>query len=330
MPVRIRQEIQTLPRPGRLSGADAFGAATTRADALDRIADAFRRAALEDPMREARIALCAACGISRVELIVAPEGRLGASAHLLEQFVARRSAGEPLSKIVGRREFWGLSLAVSPDVLDPRAETETIVETAIALLIDRRRSPLRVLDLGVGSGAILCALLEEFPNARGVGVDVCADAAAIARNNLEAHGFAERGEIRVGCWTDGLEGPFNLIVSNPPYIPSADIDALGREVRSFDPRLALDGGPDGLDAYRAIVPASPSLLQPDGWLLLEVGPGQAADVLALVTKAKFASCEVRRDLTGNERVVVARAADGGDGVAHSRPGEGHGRADIGR
>ena len=221
----------------------------TRAEALKHLAEKFRRSDLEEPGREARLTLCAAANLTSTTLIAASEAPLGAAAARLEDFATRRVSGEPLSKIVGRREFWGLPFTISRDVLDPRPETETIVEAACALLADRRLDQLRVLDLGVGSGALLCALLHEFVNARGLGVDVSAAAAEVARRNIAACGFAGRAEIRVGSWGDGVVGPFDLIVSNPPYIATADIAGLSREVRDFDPRIALDGGIDGLDAY---------------------------------------------------------------------------------
>jgi release factor glutamine methyltransferase len=222
----------------------------------------------------------------------------------LADLAARRAAGEPLSKIAGRREFWGLTLIVSPDVLDPRPETETLIETALKLIGARRRARLRILDLGVGSGAILCALLTECPAALGLGVDASPATVAIASRNVEACGLAARAEIRLGSWTQGVEGPFDLIVSNPPYIRSADIEALQREVRDFDPRLALDGGADGLDAYRAILPASVGLLAPGGRLIVEVGAGQGGDVLGLAARLGFVHAETRRDLAGIERVVI--------------------------
>ena len=158
--------------------------------------------------------------MSAAQLIAAPETALGqAAAARLADLAGRRAAGEPLSKIAGRREFWGLTLIVSPDVLDPRPETETLVEAALKLIGARRRGePLRILDLGVGSGAILCALLTECPAARGLGVDASPAAVAIARRNLEACGLAERADVRLGSWTEGVKGPFDLIVSNPPYI----------------------------------------------------------------------------------------------------------------
>ncbi len=306
MPLRLGQEVQALPRSGRLNGPFGVSAATTRAQALVWLAEAFDRAGIEEPRREARLALCEAGEMSAAQLIAAPETALGqAAAARLADLAGRRAAGEPLSKIAGRREFWGLTLIVSPDVLDPRPETETLVEAALKLIGGRRRrEPLRILDLGVGSGAILCALLTECPAARGLGVDASPAAVAIARRNLEACGLAERADVRLGSWTEGVKGPFDLIVSNPPYIPSADIDGLAREVRDFDPRLALDGGADGLDAYRAILPASVGLLAPGGRLIVEVGAGQGGDVLGLAARLGFVHAETRRDLAGIERIVI--------------------------
>jgi release factor glutamine methyltransferase len=306
VPLRIGQEVQALPRPGRLS-EDRFSAKTTRAEALLRLFDRFSRVGLDEPGREARLVACAAAGFPQAGLISDPERPLGGFAAQLEDFATRRASGEPLSKIVGRREFWGLTLTVSADVLDPRPETETIVEAALAIFANRRRDPLRVLDLGVGSGALLCALMHEFDNALGLGVDVSAAAANVARGNVEGCGLSPRAEIRLGDWTKGLAGPFDLIVSNPPYVRSREIEGLPREVRHFDPLVALDGGIDGLDAYRAILPSVARLLAPSGWLLVEIGVGQADDVLALVAKAGFLECATRRDLADRERVVIARS-----------------------
>jgi release factor glutamine methyltransferase len=289
-----------------LSGTD-FSAETTRAEALTRLAQSFERSGLDEPGRGARLALCAAGGFSPAALIAAPEMSLGEAAGRVREFAVRRGGGEPLSRIVGKREFWGLRLTVSNEVLDPRPETETIVDAALQLFDDRRQDRLRILDLGVGSGALVCALLCEFVNARGLGVDVSPAAVAVARGNAEACGVAERAEIRVGSWTDRILDQFDLIVSNPPYIPSGDIEGLPREVRDFDPRLALDGGDDGLDAHRMILPSAPALLAAGGWLLVEIGVGQAGDVLALSAKAGFLECSIRRDLSGLARVVAARA-----------------------
>jgi release factor glutamine methyltransferase len=174
-------------------------------------------------------------------------------------------------------------------------------------LAGRRAEPLRVLDLGVGSGALVCALLAEFAHARGVGVDISAGAADVARRNVKACGLAGRAEIRVGDWTKGVEGPFDLIVSNPPYIARANLSRLPREVLNFDPRLALDGGIDGLDAYRRILPESRSLLSGGAWLMVEIGAGQAADVLAIAERSGFVDAAPEKDLAGLDRVVAARS-----------------------
>jgi release factor glutamine methyltransferase len=289
-----------------LTASRALAASTARAEALACLAEAFEACGIEDPKREAWITLSAASGVAPIELTIAPREPLGPAAPRVEEFATRRVAGEPLSRIVGRREFWGIQLMLSPQVLDPRPETETIVEAALRLCRDRREEPLRILDLGVGSGALLCALLSEFPHARGVGVDISAGAANVARRNIEACGLSGRAEMRLGHWTSGLEGPFDLIVSNPPYIATADLPGLPREVHDFDPRLALDGGIDGLDAYRSLFPESPSLLSADGWLVVEIGAGQAAQVLAIAQQCGLSDVRIDKDLAGHDRVVAAR------------------------
>lgn len=287
-------------------GSSGVGPATSRAEALDWLALTFGRAGIEAPKREARLALCQAGGFGAAALIAAPDTPLGeAAANRVNRLAVRRTAGEPLSKIAGRREFWGLTFEVTADVLDPRPDTETLVEATLARLGARRNDPLRILDLGVGSGAILCALLTEFPHARGLGVDASPAAMTVARRNVAALGLSARACIRLGSWTEGIDGPFDLIVSNPPYIPSADIETLAREVRDFDPRGALDGGADGLDAYRKILPAALGLLAPGGLFLAEVGAGQAGDVRALAAEAGFGDAQTLRDLAGMERVVIA-------------------------
>jgi len=288
-----------------LTIAVAFEDSTPRAEALARIAETFKACGIEDARREAGLIFCAASGIAPIELIVAPQAQVGSATSRIEEFAARRAVGEPLSRIVGKREFWGLELAISPEVLDPRPETETIVEAGRSLLEGLGEEPLRVLDLGVGSGALICALLVEFPHARGVGVDISAGAADIARRNVAACGLAGRAEIRVGDWTSGVEGPFDLILSNPPYVRSGDFLALPREVRDFDPRLALDGGTDGLEAYRRIAPEARSLLYAGGWLVVEIGAGQGAEVLAIVEGCGFVDARIEKDLAGRDRVVIA-------------------------
>jgi release factor glutamine methyltransferase len=281
-------------------------ASTARSEALASLERTFQICGIENPAREARVSLCAASGISPVALIADPREPLGSAAWKVQDVAARRAVGEPLSRIVGKREFWGLSLAITPDVLDPRPETETIVEAALSVLSESREDPLRILDLGVGSGALLCALLTEFGHARGIGVDISADAADVAQGNLQACGLSLRAEIRVGDWTRGIEGRFDLIVSNPPYIPRVDLPGLPREVRNFDPWLALDGGIDGLAAYRRILPESRRLLAPGGWLFAELGAGQAAKVTAVASQCGFTDVRTYQDLAGVDRVVAVR------------------------
>jgi release factor glutamine methyltransferase len=281
-------------------------ASTARSEALASLTETFQLSGIENPRREASLSLCAASGVSQVALITASCEPLGSAAGRVREFTMRRAAGEPLSRIVGKREFWGLSLTISPQVLDPRPETESIVEASITILSDRRDERLRILDLGVGSGSLLCALLVEFANARGVGVDISADAADVALDNLDACGLSERSDIRVGDWTNGLEGLFDLIVANPPYIPTADLRWLPREVRDFDPWLALDGGIDGFAAYRRILPGSRRLLAPGGWLLTELGPSQAAKVTAIANQCGFSDVMTYQDLAGVDRVVAIR------------------------
>jgi release factor glutamine methyltransferase len=284
-----------------------FEASTARSKALASLEKTFKIAGIENPAREARVSLCAASGISPVALIIEPREPLGSAAWKVQEVAKRRATGEPLSRVVGKREFWGLSFAITPHVLDPRPETETIVEAALSIFSDRHEDKLNILDLGVGSGALLCALLTEFGAARGIGVDISADAAEVAQGNLNACGLSLRAEIRVGDWTSGLDGRFDLIVSNPPYIPTADLAGLPREVRDFDPWLALDGGIDGLAAYRRILTESRRILAPRGWLLVELGMGQATDVTAIANQCGFTDVTTYQDLAGADRVVAARA-----------------------
>jgi len=284
----------------RTVGLTSIGPSTSRAAALAALTKALD--SVDDPQREAALVLRAA-GVAAKDLIGDPDAQLGAAAVRAEAYAARRAAGEPLSRIVGRREFWGLAFVLSPETLDPRPETETIVEAALAAFAARRGEALRIVDFGVGSGALLAALLSEFPAAHGIGVDLSPGAAAQARANLVSLGLAARIEIRLADWAAGLEGAFDLIVANPPYIASGDIAGLAREVKDYDPRLALDGGADGLDAYRALAPQIARLLAPAGRFFVEVGAGQAADVMSIARAAGLVDLATHRDLPGIERVV---------------------------
>jgi release factor glutamine methyltransferase len=303
--MRVRQEIQTLSRHAELSPPAGLRPDATCAATIGAIAGLFARAGVDDCLVDARLLLCAAAGVTRADLIRAPDAAVGAATiERLAPMVARRLGGEPVSRILARREFWGLPLALSPDVLDPRPDTETLVEAVLTELRQRRRSPLRVLDLGVGSGAILCAVLTEFPLATGIGVDVSAPAARLARANLAMCGLAGRSRVVVGSWGAALGGGFDIIVSNPPYIARAAIRGLAREVRDHDPALSLDGGTDGLDAYRAIAPTLAALLAVGGRFYLEVGAGQAAAVGAIVAAQGLTAPATYRDLAGLTRIVA--------------------------
>jgi release factor glutamine methyltransferase len=283
-------------------------ARVTRGAALKALRALLAEAGIEDAAADARLLLCAAEGVKSADLIRAPEFALSeAAVARLGPMAGRRAAGEPVSRILSRREFWGLPLTISPDVLDPRADTETLVEAVVKEFVERRRAPLRILDLGAGSGAILCALLKEFGAATGVAVDLSAPAAAQARGNLAACGLAARASVVVGSWAQAICGPFDIIVSNPPYIPSREISRLAREVRDHDPSIALDGGVDGLDAYRALGPELASLLGEDGRFFVEFGCGQADRVTAILAGHGLTKLAFYADLAGLTRAVSGSA-----------------------
>ncbi|CAN7588348.1 peptide chain release factor N(5)-glutamine methyltransferase [Bosea sp. LjRoot237] len=222
----------------------------------------------------------------------------------LNDALARRLAGEPLWRVIGAREFWGLTFTLSQGTLEPRPDSETLIEAALIHLAARRHEPLRVLDLGTGTGCLLIATLREFPQATGLGIDLSADAVATASANAARNGVAERAAFRQGDWTDGVEERFDLVLSNPPYIASDEIAELDRNVREHDPHLALDGGLDGLTAYRALAAALPGHLNSGGHAILEIGAGQEAAVVALMEQAGLRHLHSRRDLGGHIRALV--------------------------
>jgi release factor glutamine methyltransferase len=227
----------------------------------------------------------------------------------LEALLQRRIQGEPIARILGRKEFWSSAFALGPDTLVPRPESETVVEAALAALPDRKAA-LSVLDLGTGTGALLAAILLERPAAFGVGIDRSERALQVARDNLRCLGLAGRVALVCGDWSAAIAGRFDLVVANPPYIARSEFDRLPAEVRDHDPRLALDGGSDGLDAYRAILPDLTRLLAPGGIAVLELGQGQEASVGALARAAGlFAHGPARRDLLGISRALVIGAQD---------------------
>lgn len=222
----------------------------------------------------------------------------------LEGYAQRRLAGEPVWRILGEREFWGLPFRLSPATLEPRPDSETLVEAALEILAGRRQDALSVLDLGTGTGCLLIALLSECPRATGLGIDLSPEACETARANAEVNNVADRARFAQGDWTSGLEGSFDLILSNPPYIPAGDIAGLSPGVRDHDPRRALDGGADGLDPYRLFARELPRLLAPGGSVILEIGAGQEAEVVALMQAGGLAFRSARRDLGGHPRALI--------------------------
>ncbi len=270
--------------------------------ALRDAAARLKAADIATPLLDAKLLLRASEGLGAAALIAEEERLLKHSARFLT-WIERRAAGEPVSRILGSRGFWKHDFLISPSVLDPRSDTETLVEAVLAAFPDRSEQ-LLILDLGVGSGCILLSLLAEYVSAHGLGVDVSADALDIAAQNAAALDVSDRYEGREGDWWAGLEHDrFDVIVSNPPYIPQAEIAGLAREVRDHDPALALDGGVDGLDAYRAILAHASEHVAPRGRLFLELGHGQAAAVAALAPAARLQVVTQHRDLSGTVRCL---------------------------
>jgi release factor glutamine methyltransferase len=284
-----------------------FAAPTIEA-ARRALAARLKSAAIESAELDARILTGHALGLDLTGLISAAQRQLTPDESArLEEFAGRRLAGEPIARILGEKEFWGLPLQLSSATLVPRPDTETVVELALELLrtsggLDR---PLRIADLGTGSGAILLALLSELPAAQGFGTDISEGALQIAGANAARAGLSNRATFIACDYARGLTGPFDLIVSNPPYIRTADIDGLAAEVRDHDPAAALDGGADGLDAYRALIPQAARLLAPGGSLVVEAGQGQSGPIEAFMTNAGLTPATApKADLAGIPRAVA--------------------------
>jgi len=275
-------------------------------DLIAGMAARLAEAGIEDVRAEAWLLLAAATGRERAALMAGVGGDLDPAAHArLEDLLRRRLAREPMAYILGEKEFWSLPLAVAPGVLVPRPETETVVEAALGQIRDRT-APLRVLDLGTGSGCLLLALLSELPNASGIGIDASVTAHSVAEANAQRLGLAERARFVVADWGRELSGPFETIVSNPPYVREGDWASLQPEIRDFESRAALLAGADGLDAYRALAPDCLRLLARDGTLALEIGQGQGDALTAILAAHGLQVVERRADLSGIERCLVAR------------------------
>lgn len=270
----------------------------------------LQSAGIEEPALDARLLVGAALELDLTGMATQAARQLtpGETARL-ERYAQRRLAHEPVARILGAREFWGMPFRLSEATLVPRPDTETVVELALeifrGLTICGRRP--RIADIGTGSGAILLALLHEIPDAFGVGTDLSLSALETARDNAVALGLADRAAFVACSYASALRGPFDLIVSNPPYIPSAEIPTLSIEVREHDPHLALDGGNDGYDAYRALIPQASERLAPGGALIVEAGQGQAQNIETLMTAGALTMDRPpKADLTGIPRAVSAR------------------------
>jgi release factor glutamine methyltransferase len=288
--------------------ARAVGGGPTIRDLIAQLAEGLEATGIEAARREAWLLMATATGRERASLMAGAGAALSAGQQArLEQLLERRRAREPIAYILGEKEFWSLPFQVGPAVLIPRPETEAVVQAALAEVPDRCAA-LRILDLGTGSGCLLLALLSELPNATGLGTDVSVEALALAEVNAARLGLAGRTELRVGDWGSDVEPPFDLIVSNPPYVAAAEWPKLQPEVRNFEPSAALLAGADGLDAYRALAPDCARLLAADGWLALEIGQGQGDAVVGILMRAGLEVLERRQDLAGIERCLVARRA----------------------
>jgi len=261
-------------------------------------------AGIAESRREARLILALALGVEPTLVLGYPERPLDPpAAARFASLIRRRESREPFSRLAGKRAFWTIELALSPETLDPRPDSETLVRAVLDRL-PSRESPLRVLDLGTGSGCLLLAVLQEYPNASGIGVDRSSGAVVTARRNAAALGLGERAHFLAGDWAAALDTPVDVILSNPPYIPSGIIEKLAPEVARYEPYDALNGGADGLEAYRELAPGLRRLLKADGSAVIELGAGQAMPVAAMMAQRGLVLAEVVRDLAGIERCAV--------------------------
>ena len=281
--------------------------------ALRQAAETLAGAGIEDPAREARLLLGRALGVPRTE-VVTPTAEIDQVQ--FAALLARRQAREPMAFILGRQGFWTLDLEVSPATLIPRADSETLIEAALAAL-PARAAVRRVLDLGTGSGCLLLAALVEFSGSWGVGVDISPAAAALAARNAQAAGMADRAAFVCADWAAPIGKRFDLVLCNPPYVATPDLAGLMPEVVAHEPGSALDGGQDGLDAYRLVVPALPGLLTDGGVAVLELGRGQDAQVEKMARRAGLDVAALRHDLGGIARALVLRRGDGGKDLGRS-------------
>lgn len=264
----------------------------------------LQRAHIQSASLDARLLLEHVLGVSREELLLAMEGNMSQeqeSAYL--QMIAERAQRKPIAHLLGKREFWGMNFQVTENTLDPRPDSETLIDALLERFPDRA-APLRLLDMGTGTGCLLLSLLKEFHHARGTGIDISEKALAVARRNAEQLGLDDRTEFCESNWAANLQGEFDIIISNPPYIPSGVIPTLASEVCQYEPMLALDGGQDGLDCYREIMPSIQRLLTKDGVAIFEIGAGQQNDLQEIAVANGLNIMGMKKDLSGIVRCVL--------------------------
>jgi release factor glutamine methyltransferase len=273
-------------------------------EAVARAASELARGGVPESRREARLLVALAAGLDAATVLGYPERPLeSAAASRLQHMLGRRVAREPISRVIGRREFWSLDFALTPATLDPRPDSETLVAAALERIPDRQAA-FSVLDLGTGSGCLLLALLSELPKAFGLGLDLAPEAAVAAHRNAKAMSLDSRAFFAVSQWAAAIGGGFDVVLANPPYVPAREIDGLAPEVALYEPRLALDGGPDGLRAYRELAPDLGRLLKPSAFAVVEVGDGQASLAAAIFAASGLDVAARHRDLNGIERCLV--------------------------
>lgn len=284
-----------------MSGPVTYGQVVTA------MARRLAAAGIEGARLDARLIVCRATGLEAASLLARSDSEASPEQlRAIEAMTARRERREPMAHILGEREFWSLPFRVTPETLIPRPDTETLVEAALDWVRGRNggTQPLRVLDLGTGTGCILLSLLAEWPDARGTGVDISPGALAVARDNADRLGLADRAQFIEGDWASARNGEFDVIVSNPPYIPEGEIDGLAPEVARFDPRLALSGGEDGLAAYRKIASAVRASIASEGRVFLEIGQGQEDAVFRIMEGMGLRRRDAVKDLAGMTRCLV--------------------------
>lgn len=281
---------------------------TTLDDMMAHLRNYFMSAGIEDPMAEARILVGGIMGLSRTAFITSSEEHIPLEYEVaIHDAAGRRVRGEPVYRILGKRGFYGLDLGITKDTLDPRPDTEVLVDLVLDLVSNKKDAALEILDLGIGTGAICLALLSRLPGATGTGTDLAQGALDTAMANAGLNGLAGRFRVLRSNWFGSLSGRYHIIVSNPPYIRSDVIPTLDREVREHDPLLALDGGADGLDAYRAIADGAHDFLEPSGIVAVETGFDQKDMVRQVFEKAGFEQISAAKDFAGNDRAQAFRA-----------------------